>query len=355
MQNNHGSDLKLILNMINIKSYIFYWFFVLLLSCNDSTDPDGCFPKEKLPSYIEPLTDFGQRAEWSLDGKTIYFVDSAGGDVWMVDVKSKKAQKITKPIYRPDGHGYYRVLCLSNGDLLFTCGPGRYTLYMQVMDGSLKNPPSNIPDEQINEGPAISRKSMKIAWSPDHKTILTGEIKFSNGIPAIINKKLIIDNQDIVVDGIKYEDILEPQDFRPPEETELIWSQYGKTSKGIFSSEVMGYNLITGQMVNYSKAPEQYDEPEGIFPDGGFTLIECDKHNPNGTSFIDIYKLRLDENDPTYERLTFFSETKGFRSSNPVVSDDRKKIAFQASIAGSAAGAGCGLYLFDLEKWALDR
>ena len=334
-----------------IKIYFLIFFVQIILSCNHDS-PVGCYPADKLPSYIEPLTGFGQRAEWSLDGKTVYFVDSAGGDVWMVDVNSKKSKKITKPSYRPDGHGYYRVLCLSNGDLLLTCGPERYTLYMQILDKSLNEPPVNIPGEQINEGPAISRKSMKIAWSPDHKTIYTGEIMYSEeNIPVIINKKLIIDNRNIIVDGIKYEDILEPQDFRPPDENEVIWSQYGKTSNGVFSSEVMGYNLSNGKITNYTQAPEQYDEPEGIFPDGNYTLIECDMHNPGGTAYIDIYKLKLDSVDAIYERLTYFSETKGFRSSNPVVSDDAGKIAFQASISGSAAGAGCGLYIFDLEKY----
>ncbi len=334
-----------------MKVYFLSIFTLIILSC-DYRSTEGSFPKDKLPLHIEPLTSFGQRAEWSLDGEKVFFVDSAGGDVWMVDIHSKNPVKITKPFYRPEGHGYYRVLCLSNGDLLFTCGPERYTLYMQVMDKDLTGPPINIPDEQINEGPAISRKSMKIAWSPDHKTIYTGEIAYSEkGIPGITNKKLIIDNRNIVVDGIKYEDILEPQNFRPPEENELIWSQYGKTSKGVFSSEVMGYNLLTGEIINYTSAPEQYDEPEGIFPDGVHTLIECDKHNPQGTAYIDVYKLRLDAEKPVYERLTYFSEIEGFRSSNPVVRDDGKKIVFQASVSGSAAGAGCGLYIFDLEKY----
>lgn len=320
-------------------------------SCTFNDQPQGCFPNEKLPSHIEPLTDFGQRAEWSLDGQKVYFVDSAGGDVWVVEVKTKEVCKITHPSFRPEGHGYYRVLCLSNGNLLLTCGPERYKLYMQVMDKGLMGPPVNIPDEEINEGPAISRKSMKIAWSPDHKKIYSGVIDFQEGYPRIIQKKLIIDNHYIVVDGIKYEDILEPQNFRPPEEKELIWSQYGKTSKGIFSSEIMGFNLETEEIVNYSRAPEQYDEPEGIFPDGEFTLAECDKHNPVGTSSIDIYRVSLDEENTYYERLTYFSDVEGYRSSNPVVSDDGRMIAFQASIAGSAAGAGCGLYLFDLGHW----
>jgi len=331
----------------------FILFTILLLWCLSCTnrEPEGCFPKEQLPGHITPLTDFGQRSEWSLDGRYIYFVDRAGGDVWRVDIGTKNTEKITQPEYRPEGHGYYRVLCLASGDLLFTCGPERHHLYMQVMDKGLQNPPVNIPEEQIDEGPAISRKSSKIAWTPDQKQIFTGRIEDIAGIPTIVDKKLIIDNRNVVVDSIRYEDILEPQNFRPPDENELIWSQYGKTSRGIFSSEVMGYNLITGEMYNYSQAPEQYDEPEGIFPDGEYTLIECDKHHPEGTAFIDIYKFKLDRNDPEYIRLTYFSDVEGYRSSNPVVRDDGKMMVFQASIAGSAAGAGCGLYLFDLEKY----
>ena len=330
-------------------------FLIILLTISCTLkDSEGCFPVEKLPGHISSLTRFGQRAEWSLDGQYVYFVDSAGGDVWRVDIQTKRTQKITRPEYRPYGHGYFRVLCLADGDLLFTCGPERYQLYMQVMGKDLSKPPVNIPGEQINEGPAVSRISDKIAWSPDHKMIYTGRIGYRNGIPVILNKKLVIDNRNVVVNGKRYEDILEPQDFRPPEETELIWSQYGKTSTGIFSSEIMGYNLLTGDIYNYSNAPDQYDEPEGIFPDGIHTLVECDRHHPEGTAFIDIYRFKLDTADPEYERLTFFSDVKGYRSSNPVVRDDGRMFVFQASLAGSAAGAGCGLYLFDLDQYKND-
>lgn len=312
--------------------------------------PSGCFPEEKLPDYITPLTDFGQRSEWSHDGTKVFFVDSAGGDAWMVDIKTKKPEKITKPEYRPEGHGYYRVLELPNGDLLLTCGPERHTLYFQVLDKSLEKQPVKI-DEAVDEGPAVSRKNMKIAWTPHQEEIWTADIVYENGVPTFKNKKKIVDNSNVVVDGIKYEDILEPQNFRPPEETELIWSQYGNDERGVFTSETMGVDLITGKLVNYSKAPGQYDEPEGIFPDGEYTLIECDRHDRKGTSKIDIYKLKLDGTGENYERLTYFSDVEGYRSSNPVVSDDGKMMAFQASISGSAAGAGCGIYLFDLEKY----
>ena len=313
--------------------------------------PVGCFPADKLPENISPLTDFGQRSEWSLDGKTVYFVDSAGGDVWRVDIDRKKPEKITRPDDRPAGDGYYRVLCLSNGDLLFTCGPSRHDLYMQVMNKNLNMKPQRIPDEHIDEGPAVSRKTMKIAWTPHQQKIYTGEIVFENSKPKIINKKLIIDDSLVVVNDIREgSKMLEPQNFRPPDDEELIWSQYGTDLRGVFTSEVMGYYLESGSIVNYSRAPGQYDEPEGIFPDGAYTLVECDKHHPEGTAFIDIYKLKLDTSAVHYTRLTYFSDVKGYRSSNPVVRDDGKMIAFQASESGSAAGAGCGIYLMNLDN-----
>ena len=138
---------------------------------------------------------------------------------------------------------------------------------------------------------------------------------------------------------------IETQSFRPPHEKELIFSAYG-----FQGSEVAGLDIETGKAVNYSKAPNQYDEPEGIFPDGRHTLVECDKHNPKGTQYIDIYKLALDGSGKT-ERLTFFGDYPGFKASNPVVSDDGKYIAFQCAKKGDWAGVGRGILIFDLEMY----
>jgi hypothetical protein len=322
---------------------------IFSLFSTSGQEPSGCFPIDQLPSYITPLTSFGQRSEWGLDGQKVYFVDKAGGEVWMVDIRDKKPVQLSKPEWRPAGHGYYRVVCLSNGDFLLTCGPGRRETYIQILDKSLQKIPVSL-DVPINEGPAVSRKNLKIAWSPEHVTIWTGRISYENGKIDIVDRKKVMEGEEVQKDAIKGRYILEPQNYRPPAEEELIWSQYGTTSDGTFSSEVMGLNLVTGETCNYSKAPEHYDEPEGIYPDGEFTLVESDRHNPKGTGFIDIYRLKLDCDDPVYERLTHFSEVKGFRSSNPVISDDGKRMAFQASLSGTEAGAGCGIYLFDLEN-----
>ena len=100
--------------------------------------------------------------------------------------------------------------------------------------------------------------------------------------------------------------------------------------------------------MNYSQAPDRYDEPEGIYPDGRHTLVECDKHNDEGPGHVDLWKLALDGSGD-YERITHFSDQMQFKASNPVVSDDGRFIAFQVPKVGLAAGVGEGLYLLDLE------
>ncbi len=139
---------------------------------------------------------------------------------------------------------------------------------------------------------------------------------------------------------------LETQNFRPPEEQELIFSAYGHQG-----TEVMGLDLRTGKVTNYSKAPGQYDEPEGIFPDGRFTCVEFDRHRPEGSQAIDIYKLSLDGSGRT-ERLTFFNTDGKSKGSNPVISDDGRFMAFQYAKVGDPAGVGRGLLIYDFQKAA---
>lgn len=344
----------------------------------------GCFPQDKLPLHITSLTGFGERPEWSLDGKHVYFLDKAGGEVWQVDMKTKETRQITKPADRKPGHGYYRVFCMANGDMLLCCGAERHRLYFQVMEKSLKTPPKTIlgggwdeGGEGCDEGPAVSRTTMKIAWTtPGQLQIYAGEIAYSNGQARIINKKLMVDYKNVItVDGIKYESAIESQNWRPKKEEELIFSQYStiwltvernkptvdyrkdssaKSDPALGSNEggaeVFGINLNTGKIINYSKAPDIYDEPEGIFPDGEYTLVECNRHKPSGgTSTIDLYKLRLDGSGDT-KRLTFFADVEGYRASNPVVSSDGNFIVFSGSKANMDAGQGCGLYLLNIKS-----
>lgn len=193
---------------------------------------------------------------------------------------------------------------------------------------------------------------MHIAWSyraaqfpdvmaPGSSMIREGDIEYNeDGVPRLVNRRTVLRSEDV-----PFEVELEPQNFRPPEERELTFSAYGYQN-----TEVFGVNLDTGELTNYSNAPEIYDEPEGIFPSGEYTTVESDHHIPEATGFdhADIYKLTLDGSG-TMERLTYFADVPTYRSSNPVISDDGRYMAFQMGRSGVAAGTGYGIFLYDFE------
>jgi hypothetical protein len=271
-------------------------------------------------------------------------------------------------IIRPVTHHYYhegyvRALYLPNGDILlsgattFDAGdplPSRHSeAELWILDKSLKTPPVRL-GEKCSEGPAVSRKNMRIAWRIDHGDypgrleegkvqIWMGDIEYQDGIPQLVDRKLILDNGDL-----PFETEPEPQNFRPPDEKELIFSSYGYQG-----CEVMGIMIESGKVVNYSNAPDQYDEPEGIFPDGRYSLVECDHHRPDGIPTgphnIDIFRLTLDESGEL-ERLTFFNDYPGGKASNPVISDDGRYMAFQMARTQDMAGVGYGIFIYDLKK-----
>ena len=137
---------------------------------------------------------------------------------------------------------------------------------------------------------------------------------------------------------------LECQNFRPADEKELTFSAYGHQG-----TDVCGIDLATRKVTNYSNSPGQYDEPEGIFPDGQSTLVECDKQNHKGPGFVDLWRLKLDGSG-AYERLTYFSDYPGYKASNPVVSDDGRFLAFQMARSRDPAGVGYGIFLYDLAR-----
>ena len=180
---------------------------------------------------------------------------------------------------------------------------------------------------------------MHIVWTQGN-AFFSGDIVYTGEKVTLANKTKVLEGNDL-----PFKAYLETQNLRPPHENELIFSAYDYQG-----TEVCGLNLRTGNVTNYSKAPNQYDEPEGIFPDGKHTLVECDKHSPAGIQHIDLYKLALD-GSAEYERMTFFSDYPGYKASNPVVSDDGKYIAFQTAKKGDAAGVGRGILIFDIEKY----
>ena len=331
------------------------WVPVLLLilvevlstnSSGKSEGKKGKSPMDKLPPHIKQVTHFGQRADFSHDGTRILFIEKTFGDAYEVDLETNIIRLLTGHYYH---EGYVRALYLVNGDILLSgarkfdaknpqASRSEKNAELWVLKKDLSGPPIPL-GEKCSEGPAVSRKRMRIAWT-QREAFYMADIVYKSSRPKLANKKKILDGRDL-----PFKCWLETQNFRPPDEKELIFSTYGYQG-----SEVMGLDIATGKVVNYSKAPNQYDEPEGIFPDGKYTLVECDKHNLKGTSNIDIYKLALDGSGRT-ERLTFFADYPGYKSSNPVVSDDGRYMAFQYAKKGDWAGVGRGILIFDFVKY----
>jgi Tol biopolymer transport system component len=240
-------------------------------------------------------------------------------------------------------------LYLANGDILLS-GARKFDAQkpwdsrseanaeLWVLKKDLSGPPVPLR-EKCSEGPAVSRKNMRIAWTQGN-AMYTGDIVYEAGKPRLSDRKKILDAKDL-----PFKCGLETQSLRPPDEKELIFSAYNYQK-----TEVMGVDLQSGKVTNYSNAPEQYDEPEGIFPDGKHTLVECDRHDPKGSAHIDLYKLALDGSGRS-ERLTFFNDYPGYKASNPVVSDDGRFMAFQFARQSDPAGVGRGILVFDLEMY----
>ena len=202
-----------------------------------------------------------------------------------------------------------------------------------------------------SEGPAVSRKRLHIAWTqwsessnetpPTNSVIFEADIVYDNGTPRLANKKTVVDRH-----ALPFPCTLEVQNFRPPDENQLTFSAYNPPGT---KADVCAVDLMTKAVVNYTQSPEVYDEAEGIYPDGQFTLVECDLQNRQGPGHIDLWKLKLD-GSRQYERLTYFSDYPGYKASNPVLSDDGNFIAFQIGKAADAPGVGHGIFIYDIAK-----
>jgi len=323
----------------------------ILLVITVSAQQKSGSPVDNLPVNISRITQFGERADFSHDGKKILFVEKTYGDVYEVELSTGKISLITGHFYHG---GFTRALYLANDDVLLSGCTSfdaakphinrQIKAELWVLDKSYTKPPVRL-GTKCSEGPAVSRKNMKIAWTVAHSQypdslkegqylFYMADIVYENGIPKLSDKKIILDNLKT-----EFKD-MEVQNFVPPFEKTMTFSAYGYQG-----TEVMLLNLETGVIANMSNAGKQYDEPEGVYPDGKHTLVECDKE----TGAVDIYKLALDGSGHL-ERLTFFSDFKGYKSSNPVISDDGKYMAFQMARSTDLAGIGYGIFLMKLTK-----
>ena len=314
-------------------------------------------PEKSLPANITQLTGFGERASWSPDGKRIAFMGKSFGDAFEIDLQTRLTRLLT-------GHfqheGFLRVQYLPNGDF-FLIGARKFIdvhttrsrdQEMWVMKSEGKTPPVPL-NHKISEGVAISQKQMKIAWANTHgqypdllsegeSVLYTAEIVYQEGQPALVNKKEVIKAR-------APECTLEAQDFRN-NDSELIYTCY----RAPHYADVMGVELKSGKVTVYRKLADEYNEVEGIFPDGQYTLVESsrDQGGParQNSKYIDLWKLKLELNSTNFVRMTHWGDYEGYKASNPVVSPDGKWMAFQSARNDEPAGVGHGIFLLRLKE-----
>jgi Tol biopolymer transport system component len=206
---------------------------------------------------------------------------------------------------------------------------------------------------KMSEGVAISKKTLKIAFSQTHaqaadlaegaSRIMMADLELSGGAAKLVNKKTVYESMDQNCN-------LEAQDFYDNDSklTFICYEPNGRAS-------VMGIDLKTNVVTNFSKAPGTYNETEGIFPDGLYTCVEADRQcqwlgGEPGSGNIDIWKLKLDGTGKDFVRLTNFNDFIGGKASNPVISTDGRLMAFQAAKTSDPAGVGYGLLLYRFKK-----
>lgn len=309
-----------------------------------------------LPPHIKQITTFGERPDWSHDGKRIAFMEKTFGDVYEVELATGKLKPLTHHFFH---NGFIRVLYLANGDYLLIGSKdfdpknpwksrSHENAELWVLRKDLLSPPYPL-HVKVKEGAAPSRTKMRISWGTDD--IYVGDLVYTNGIPELQQIDTVVRSRDLpgAVKGWR----LETQNFRPPAETELLFNAHYPSIE--YEAEVMGIDLATGKIINYTNRPDRYDEPEGVFPDGKYMMVESTRHHPKRDTghttwdYIDLYKLTLDGSG-TMERITYFNEGAKYKATNPVVSDDGRFMAFQYAVVGETTGIGHGILVLDFEK-----
>ena len=314
-------------------------------------------PLDALPSNMEVLTYFGERADFSPDNQRIAFMDKSFGDAFVIDLKTRIIRCLTCSI---PGAAFLRIMHLSDGNYILI-GPERFTDIhtSRTRDNQLwflsKVPGSKAVklDQKMSEGAAISTKQLRMSWSEtsaqfpelpaQYSRLVVADVEYSGGLPRLVNKKTIYESKDASCR-------LEAQDFYD-NDSKLTFTCYRPKGLG----GVMSIDLATGKVTDQSQAPNIYNEVEGIFPDGKYTLVESSKQvdtlgGQHGSREIDIWKLRLDGTGKDFVRMTNFNDYAGWKASNPVVSTDGKLIAYQIARTADEAGVGYGLILLHLDK-----
>jgi hypothetical protein len=247
---------------------------------------------------------------------------------------------------------------LAGGDYLLI-GPERFTDLGRSRGSDnelwlLSREPGSKPvrlGRRMSEGAAVSKRSTKIAFAVNHAQ----DPALPEGHSQIVVAELdpaarALRDERVAVRSDSPACSLEAQDFFD-DDRKLTYSCYEPEGR----ASAWTLDLATGERVNQTAAIGFYNEVEGVFPDGLHTCVESDRQardfgDPSSFRNIDVWKLRMDGTGRGFTRLTRFNDHEGWKASNPVVSRDGRRMAFQVARTADEAGVGYGILLMNLEK-----
>ena len=150
--------------------------FLLLLVASLGLQRAPGSPLDRLPANIEMLTLFGERADISPDSQSVAFMAKSFGDAMTIDLKTRAIRCLTCGV---PAAAFLRVMHLVTGDYILI-GPDHFEDIrvsrtrdneLWFLDRARGSKPVKF-NEHMSEGMAISKKSLKVAYSQVHASFV---------------------------------------------------------------------------------------------------------------------------------------------------------------------------------------
>ena len=193
-------------------------FLIVAFIVNTQRKPGS--PLDNLPPHIQILTQFGERADFSPDNQRIAFMAKSFGDAMVVDIETRNITCLTCNV---PAAAFLRVMHLPSGDFILI-GPDHFEDIhtSRLRDNELwflskkKGSKPIKLGQKMNEGAAVSKKNMRIAFSQVHaqapdlpdgaSRIVLADIELSGDSARLVNKTTVYESKDRNC-------VLEAQDF----------------------------------------------------------------------------------------------------------------------------------------------